>query len=232
MHIEPGLLTGAKMALSYLTGTAALFGAARSVWTTLFVSERVVPTFAHLLRFWVRSACAFAIVFAAFELLPNPAVGVSEVHLILGSTLFLLFGLAPAAVGLATALLVQSLFFAPYDLPQYFANVTTLLVPLFAVAAVAKRTIAPQTPYTDLRYRDVFRLSLTYQGGVVLWVAFWAFLGLGAQAWQQIATFGAAYLSVLVVEPALDLALLAAAKHAKPWLGEDTLFTARLHRAA
>jgi ABC-type Co2+ transport system permease subunit len=40
-------------------------------------------------------------------------VGVSEVHLILGTTLLLIFGAAPAAIGLAAGLLVQSLFFAP-----------------------------------------------------------------------------------------------------------------------
>ncbi len=40
-------------------------------------------------------------------------VGVSEVHLILGTTLFLMLGAAPAAIGLAAGLLVQGLFFAP-----------------------------------------------------------------------------------------------------------------------
>jgi hypothetical protein len=234
MHIEPGLLTGAKMALSYGTGIIALGAAVKAAADALRAASAAVPLnlSGRLLRLFIRSVSAFAVAFAAFEILPHPPVGVSEVHLILGSTLFLLFGLAPAAIGLALALLVQGLFFAPSDLPQYFANVTTLLAPLFAVAAVAKRTIAPDTPYTELRYRDVFRLSLTFQGGVVLWVAFWAFLGLGAEAGAEIATFGAAYLAVLVIEPALDLALLAAAKQARAWIGDDTLFTARLTRAA
>ena len=39
--------------------------------------------------------------------LPHFPVGVSEVHFILGSTLFLLFGAAPAAIGLALGLLIQ-----------------------------------------------------------------------------------------------------------------------------
>ena len=57
--------------------------------------------------------------FVVFEILPHWPVGVSEVHLILGSTLFLVVGAAPAAIGLAAGLLFQGLFFAPFDLPQF-----------------------------------------------------------------------------------------------------------------
>ena len=53
-------------------------------------------------------------------------------HLILGSTLLLLFGAGAAAIGLAVGLLIQGLFFAQFDLPQYGMNVTTLLLPLGA----------------------------------------------------------------------------------------------------
>jgi hypothetical protein len=58
-------------------------------------------------------------------------------------------------------------------------NVTTLIVPLWAVAMLAKRIIPAGTAYVDLRYRDVLALSAMYQGGVVAWVAFWAFYGQG-----------------------------------------------------
>ena len=40
-------------------------------------------------------------------------------------------------LALALGLLVQGLFFAPFDLPQYGMNVTTLLVPLFALIGFA-----------------------------------------------------------------------------------------------
>jgi hypothetical protein len=92
---------------------------------------------------------------------------VSEVHFILGSTLFLIFGAAPAAFGLALGLLLQGVLFAAGDLPQYFINVTTLLVPLFAVTAMAKRIIAPNTAYIDLTYTQALKLSTTCQAGVV-----------------------------------------------------------------
>src|SRR3546814_15679750 len=82
----------------------------------------------------LRSVATTALVFSFFEVLPHYPVGVSEVHLILGSTLFLIFGAGAASIGLAAGLLLQGLFFAPFDLPQYGINVTTLLVPLFAVS--------------------------------------------------------------------------------------------------
>lgn len=147
-------------------------------------------------------------------MLPHWPVGVSEVHLILGSTLFLIVGAAPAAIGLGAGLLVQGLFFAPFDLPQYGMNVTTLLVPLFGLHWMAKRVIAPETAYADLKYGQVLSLSLTCQGGVVAWVVFWAFYGqgFGADNLAAVSMFGGAYLLVVALGPLVDLAGLAGAK--------------------
>jgi ABC-type Co2+ transport system permease subunit len=206
MHIEPGLVDPGKIWLSYLT--AATAGGYTLKLARDTVRERgPVPLL-------VGTVATTALVFSFFEIFPHWPVGVSEVHLILGSTLFLLFGAAPAALGLALGLLIQGLFFAPFDLPQYGMNVTTLLVPLFAVAAVARRVIAPHTPYVDLRYRQALALSTSYQAGIVAWVGFWALYGQGfaAENVHAIWTFGVAYLLVIVVEPLADLAVLAAAK--------------------
>ncbi len=206
MHIEPGIVEGPKIVLSYLTAGGAGGYAAYAAWQ--LIKERGV---AALL---MRSAATTALVFVFFQVFPHYPVGISEVHLILGSTLFLVFGAAPAAIGLAGGLLLQGLFFAPFDLPQYGMNVTTLLVPLFALQFVARRVIAPQTPYIQLKYRQALALSTTYQAGIVSWVAFWALYGEGfaGQTVADIATFGAAYLTVIIVEPLADLGVLAAAK--------------------
>src|SRR5689334_23797344 len=142
MHIEPGVVTGAKLVLSYATGIAAGGVALKLAVET--VREQGVVSFA------VRTLATTALVFTFFEILPHFPVGVSEVHFILGSTLFLLFGAAPAAFGLAFGLLLQGVFFEPPDLPQYGMNVTTLLVPLFAIQAIATRIIARNTAYVDL----------------------------------------------------------------------------------
>jgi len=51
----------------------------------------------------IRSLIATAAVLFNFQVLPHHGVEVSEVHLIMGSTLFLLFGVGPAAIALPVA---------------------------------------------------------------------------------------------------------------------------------
>ncbi len=206
MHIESGIVEGSKILLGYGTAAVAMG----------YGIKLALDTFKHdgLVSLVVRALIATVLVFAFFEVLPTKEVGVSEVHIILGSTLLLLFGAAPAAIGLTLGLLIQGLFFEPNDLPQYMMNVTTLLVPLFAIHALARHIIPHNTAYVDLRYAQVFKLSLVYQGGIVAWVAFWALYGqgVGTENLQNVLTFGAAYLLVVVLEPLIDLAVLAAAK--------------------
>jgi ABC-type Co2+ transport system permease subunit len=225
MHIEPGLVDGEKIWLSYFTAASAGAYTWKLAWDSL--RERGLGSLLS------RSAATTALVFCFFEVLPHYPIGISEVHLILGSTLFLIFGVAPAAIGLALGLLIQSLFFAPFDLPQYGMNVTTLLVPLFGLSALAGRIIAPNTAYVDLKYRQALALSTSYQAGIVAWVAFWALYGQGftAQNAAAIASFGGAYMLVIVVEPLVDLAVLAAAKTLDQLRG-SALFEARLYEAA
>lgn len=206
MHIEPGVVDGAKILLSYGTATVAI-GAALKISLDAARAHGAAPVL-------LRSILAAFVVFACFEVLPHHPVGVSEVHLILGTTIYLLFGLAPAALGLTAGLLAQGLFFAPTDLPQYGMNVTTLLVPLFVMDVLAKRIIPQRSAYVDLGYAQVLKLSVAYQGGIVAWVAFWALYGhgVGSENLMQIGSFAGAYALVLLVEPLLDLGVLAAAK--------------------
>src|SRR5579871_5156888 len=137
MHIEPGIVDGTKILLSYATAAAAGGDAAKLAADT--IREQGAMSFA------ARASATTALVFCFFEILPHFPIGVSEVHFIFGSTLFLIFGAAPAAFGLALGLLLQGLFFVPSDLPQYGMNVTTLLVPLFAINTLAARIVARDT---------------------------------------------------------------------------------------
>ncbi|MCG8512269.1 MAG: energy-coupling factor ABC transporter permease, partial [Rhodospirillales bacterium] len=184
MHIEPGVVVGAKLALSYATAAGSVGLAAKIAYDSA-KRDGAVPVA-------IRSVATTALVFCFFEILPHYPVGVSEVHFILGSTLFLIFGAGPAAIGLALGLAAQGLLFAPADLPQYGMNVTSLLVPLFAVTILARRVIPETTAYKDLRYGQALALSTAYQGGVVAWVAFWAFYGhgFGAENLAQVGSFG------------------------------------------
>lgn len=226
MHIEPGVVSGAKLALGYATAIASAGLIGKLALDTIRRDGGV----AALLT---RSLAATLAVFVFFEVMPHYAVGVSEVHFILGSTLFLILGAGPAAIGLAAGLLVQGLFFAPTDLPQYAMNVTTLVVPLYVIYELAKRIIPAGTAYVDVTYSQALALSTAYQGGIVAWVAFWALYGhgFGIETLTAVGTFGGAYMTVIILEPLADLGVLAIAKWATG--GRSTaVLPARLYRPA
>ncbi len=223
MHIEPGVVDGAKMILAW--GTAA---AAAGISLKLIAEDLRGHSLAS---FAARAALAAIGTFVCFEVLPHAPVGVSEVHIILGTTLMLILGAGPAALGLSGGLLVQGLFFAPGDLPMYAVNVTTLLFPLFAIHWAARWIVPAGTAYVDLGYAQVLKLSAVYQGGIIAWVAFWVLYGQGAGALADLATFAAAYALVILIEPVVDLGALAAARAGRRFK-DSGLFVNRLHHAA
>lgn len=206
MHIEPHVVTGAKLLLSYATAAGSLGFITKLAWDT----TRSTKAFSTA----VKSLFCTFIGLVLFQLLPHPSMGVSEVHLILGSTLFLFFGVAPAAIGLAASLLIQGLVWAQFDLPQYGMNVTTLIVPMIMMHLLAKKIIAPNTQYADISFKQALKLSVTFQTGIVSWVAFWTFYGQGvsAETMTNVATFALAYAPIMLIEPVIDLAALYTAK--------------------
>ena len=206
MHMEPGIVQGTKIVLSY--GTAAVSFGIASKLALENIQKSGISAMA------VKSVITTFLVLMFFEVFPHQPVGVSEVHLILGSTLFLIFGAAPATLGLAFGLLIQGLLFSPFDLPQYGMNVTTLLMPLFAMSYLAKKIIPENIAYKDIKYADALKLSVIFQSGIITWVAFWALYGQGfaIENLTSVFSFGAAYMSVVILEPLIDLAVLAGAK--------------------
>jgi len=206
MHIEAGVVQGAKMLLSY--GTAAGVMGMGAKLAMDHVKESGV------LSLFLRSIISIMVVFFCFEVLPHYPVGVSEVHLILGTTLLLVFGVAPAMIGLALGLLVQGLTVAQFDLPQYGINVTTLLASMVILNYATQKIIPAKTAYKDISYSQMLKMSVIWEGAIVSWVAFWAFYGqgFGAENIQNILSFGGAYMLVVIVEPFVDLAILALVK--------------------
>ncbi|WP_457749411.1 energy-coupling factor ABC transporter permease [Sulfurimonas sp.] len=206
MHIEAGVVDGAKMVLSYGTAATVLGAAAKVAYDNAKENG--------ILSLVLKSIIATIIVFCCFEVLPHYPIGVSEVHLILGTTIFLVFGIAPAVIGLALGLLIQGLFFAQFDLPQYGINVTTLLASMFILNMAAKKVIPKGVAYKDISYTQLLKLSVVWEGAIVSWVAFWAFYGqgFGAENIQNVLSFGGAYMAVIIVEPLVDIAVLTAVK--------------------
>ena len=210
MHIEPGVVNGAKIGLSYLTGTAAIAIGLKLLIQRMFNNTSVLLTA-------VRCLITTVFVFSFFEVLPQYPLGVSEVHFIFGATLFLFFGAGATAFGLVAGLSLQGLLLAPSDLPQLYINISTLLFPLFAVSYISKKIIPANIAYTDLKYRHVISLTGIYQGGIILWVAFWCFYGQGfnQETFYNVGIFSLAYSTVIGIECLLDVGLLATLKSYK-----------------
>ena len=166
--------------------------------------------------------------FSFFEVLPQYPLGVSEVHFIFGATLFLFFGVGATAFGLVAGLSLQGLLLAPSDLPQLYINISTLLFPLYAVSYISKKIIPADIAYTDLKYTHVISLTGIYQGGIILWVAFWCFYGQGfnQETFYNVGVFSLAYSTVIGIECLLDVGLLATLKSYKTSL--PSVFNNRL----
>jgi ABC-type Co2+ transport system permease subunit len=210
MHIEPGVVNGAKIGLSYLTGAAAIAIGLKLLIQRMFNNTSILLTA-------VRCLITTVFVFSFFEVLPQYPLGVSEVHFIFGATLFLFFGAGATAFGLVAGLSLQGLLLAPSDLPQLYINISTLLFPLFAVSYISKKIIPANIAYTDLKYRHVISLTGIYQGGIILWVAFWCFYGQGfnQETFYNVGIFSLAYSTVIGIECLLDVGLLATLKSYK-----------------
>ena len=224
MHVSPGVVEGSKLLLSYATGAASLVLAAK-------LARDTVRTDGGMKALIWRSLATTAQVFLFFQVLPHYVAGLSEVHFIFGAALYLVFGAGPTAIGLAAGLLLQGALFQPSDLPQYFINVTTLIVPLWFVYFLAKRIIPGKTPYVDMKYTQMIALSLAYQGGVILMVAFLCLYGkgFGANNVSAILSFGLNYLIVIVFEPIVEVGALALVKKYDYASKGHPLFYNRLH---
>jgi len=96
MHIEPGLVDGAKLALSYTTAAACIG------YTAKLSADAIRKDGAAALL--LRAALATALVFCFFEVLAHHPVGVSEVHLILGIPWLRQMGLRPGPSALGEGL--------------------------------------------------------------------------------------------------------------------------------
>jgi hypothetical protein len=221
MHIEPGVVDGAKLAIGYATAVGFMG------LTFRYLIKDILK--GHANRLLVETIVTAFITLLSFEVFPHPTVWVSEVHIILGSTLLLLFGLVPAALGMASGLLLQGMLFALSDLPQFGMSVTTLLASLFATALMIKKLAPNQSRYVDIPYGIIIKLSLLFQGLIVSWVSFWVIMGQGINisTLSSLATFASAYVPVIIIEVAVNVALLTIFK-VKPMSALKSVMNPRL----
>lgn len=187
MHIEPGLVSAAKLAAANVAAVG-LVGA-------------------HALQFIrqpqlvVRSLLA-ALFFSLFMQGFHLPAGPSELHFIGAMPIYLILGFTPTLVGFGLGLIAQGLLFEPADLLNLGVNTLSLAVPLLVLHHTAARRIG------EVNVRNILRLDAIYYAGVALMVGFWLSIGETATPFAGWATFAAHYLPVVLIEPLVTIALV------------------------
>lgn len=216
MHIEPGLIAAPKLA----------FAAVAAVGLLGFYAPRLFKQPVLLLR-TALAAVFFSLFMQAFHM----QVGPSELHFLGAMPIYLAFGFVPTLFGFALGLLLQGLLFEPQDLMNLAVNTLSLGVPLVALHyTLGRRLVASGVN----RVQTILKLDSVYYAGVVAMVGFWLMLGDTVTALADWASFAAAYLPVVALEPVATLGVLWLVGRARKqaWLGTCFQPAARVNPAA
>lgn len=187
MHIEPGILSAAKVVAANAAALATL-----GVYAPKLVRA---PT--ELVK-TVLAAAFFSVFMEVFHL----PVGASELHFVGASAVYFIFGFVPTLFGFALGLLLQGALFEPQDLVHLGVNALSLMVPLIAVhETLGKRFFARGAERTPVTWVGILKFDAAYYSGVVTMVAFWLLLGNEATPVYDWAIFAASYVPLVLCEP-------------------------------
>jgi ABC-type Co2+ transport system permease subunit len=193
MHIEPGVLSAAKI----LGADAAACGVL-AAHTRAFVRQPL-----DLVKTLL--AAAF---FSLFMELWHQPVGPSELHFIGASTIYFVFGFLPTMFGFVLGLLLQSILFEPQDLVHLSVNSLSLIVPLIAAHALVGRRVLAAGSLGSVAWSSVLRFDAVFYGGVVTMVGFWLALADVTTPVADWTLFALCYLPVVLCEPAISCGVL------------------------
>ena len=190
MHIEPGYIASAKI----LAANAVALGVVGSQ------AKRIVQQPQLILKSLI-AGVFFTLFMQSFHM----PVGPSELHFLGAMAIYLSLGFTPTLLGFGLGLLLQGLVFEPADLLHLGVNILSLAVPLVALhLGLGRKLVAGAA--TEVR--SVLTLDATYYAGVAAMVGFWLSMGQVATPFAQWATFAAAYLPVVLIEPVLTVAVV------------------------
>lgn len=188
MHIEIGIIEPARAALA----DAAALGLVATQLPAVVRQPSNLPKVAL-------SAVIFSVLMQAWHM----PVGPSELHLVGATTVYILFGFAPAMLGFALGLLLQVLLFEPEDMAHLGVNALSLMLPMAAVHYSFGRRLF------DARFQDrfslarVLRIDAIYYAGVSAMVGFWLLISTDSVALADWGAWVAAYLPVFMAEALL-----------------------------
>lgn len=212
MHIEPGMLSSAKIAIAQVAAAGLLLAHAPALLKR--------PT---LVLRTLLAALFFSLFMQAFHL----PVGPSELHFVGAMPIYLTLGFLPTLFGFALGLLAQGLLFEPQDLVHLSVNTLSLAVPLIVI----HRTLGQRIGQV-LSLRRVLTLDASYYGGLVLMVGFWLAVGEAATPLADWLRFVGAYAGLVALEPVVTLALLRLVHLARHQRWARACFDERLTAAA
>lgn len=190
MHIEPGLVSAAKVMGANVAALGVLS----------FHMRRLVSHPADILKAMLASVF-FSIFMQGFHM----SVGPSELHFIGAMSIYLTLGFVPTMFGFAAGLLLQALLFDPLDLSHLAVNSLSLIVPLIAVHYSAGKEFFGKGIGHRVSWRSILKLDAIYYAGVTSMVGFWLFIGEVATPFSAWLTFAVSYLAVVAIEPFITL---------------------------
>ncbi len=194
MHIEPGVLSAAKV-LSANAAALAMLGAN---------APGLVRKPFEIVKIGL-AAFFFSLFMESFHM----PVGASELHFVGASAVYFTFGFLPALFGFAIGLLLQGLLFEPQDLVHLGVNSLSLMAPLAAVhLAFGKRFFAGGADKIPVRWLNIVKFDAAYYAGVTGMVGFWLLLGDEPTPLYNWAIFAASYLPLVLCEPVFTWAVL------------------------
>lgn len=191
MHIEPGVLSQAKIMFATVSVTGVLGAYA--------------PQLLKSPSLWLRTLLA-AVFFSLFMQSFHMQVGPSELHFVGAMPIYLAFGFVPTLFGFALGLLMQGLLFEPQDLVHLSVNTLSLAVPLIVLHHTLGRKLVDLGKGVSVA--TILKLDGTYYAGVVLMVGFWLALGETATPVADWARFASSYLVLVAFEPLVTFGVL------------------------
>lgn len=190
MHIEPGFVSPAKVAIAN-AGAITVFAWGCKEQIKEFLGKPWVPLKSLL------AAGFFSLFMQAFHM----PVGPSELHFVGAMAMYLTLGFTPTLLGFAIGLLFQGLLFEPGDLYHLGVNSLSLMAPLVAVHYAAGKRYFDQTVAARLSWARIVKLDAMYYAGVTGMVGFWLMIGEVATPFTAWASFASSYLALVVCEP-------------------------------
>ena len=186
MHIEPGFVAPAKVAIANVTAMGLLGLYAKGFIKNPFDIVKMVL-----------AAIFFSIFMQGFHM----NVGPSELHFVGGMAIYLTLGFVPTLFGFAAGLLLQGLLFEPMDLPHLAVNSLSLILPLILVHYTAGRKLFDKSLGKRVSWKEILKLDAIFYSGVTGMVGFWLLIGEVETPFSSWLAFTGSYLAVVATEP-------------------------------